>query len=362
MVEPPPPRHIEARILGPELRAARGMEPLPLLRRISRISVWQSLGFRALLVAFLIGIALLGHWLDRDGLKDNLDGEISFIDIIYFTTVTITTVGYGDIVPVTPSARMFDAFVVTPIRLFVWLIFLGSAYSFVFKDSWDRMKTRMIAQGLHNHFVICGFGGGGSAAVRELLLQGVNPDQIVVIDPNPARIEAALAMGVTTIAGDSTHNATLEAAEIQRARAVLVSTGRDDTAALAVLSARQMNRTVPISVNVRAEENEDLLRQAGADSVVNPISMGGHLLARSATHPGAVDYLSDLAAADGRVELCERPAAPAEIGQPLQAITTGLGVRIVRAGRAIGYWEPEAASLQPGDSIVEILRCRPPAV
>ncbi len=353
---PESPRHLEARMLLPQERASRGLEQRPLLRRISPISVWQSLGLRALLVAVLLGIALLGHWIDREGLKDNLDGQVSFLDIVYFTAITVTTVGYGDIVPVSTSARMFDTFVVTPIRLFVWLIFLGSAYSFVFRDSWDRVKNGMIGKGLHNHFVICGFGGGGSAAVRELLLQGVQPASIVIIDSDPGRIQIALALGVATIVGDATHNATLEAAEVQRARAVLVSTGRDDTAALAVLSARQMNRTVPISTNVRAEENEDLLRQAGATSVVNSISLGGHLLARSSTNPGSVDYLSDLAAADGRVELCERSVQPLEIGTSLSVIRTGLGVRLLRDGQAIGFWEPAANSMEAGDTIIEIVR------
>jgi len=218
------------------------------------------------------------------------------------------------------------------------------------------VKNGMIGKGLHNHFVICGFGGGGSAAVRELLLQGVQPASIVIIDSDPGRIQIALALGVATIVGDATHNATLEAAEVQRARAVLVSTGRDDTAALAVLSARQMNRTVPISTNVRAEENEDLLRQAGATSVVNSISLGGHLLARSSTNPGSVDYLSDLAAADGRVELCERSVQPLEIGTSLSVIRTGLGVRLLRDGQAIGFWEPAANSMEAGDTIIEIVR------
>ena len=60
--------------------------------------------------AALVGIAIAVHWLDRGGLRDNLDGVVSFLDVLYFTMVTVTTVGYGDIVPVTPQARMFDTF------------------------------------------------------------------------------------------------------------------------------------------------------------------------------------------------------------------------------------------------------------
>ena len=325
------------------------------LDRSSRLAVWQSFCLRALLVAGLLGIALLGHWLDRNGLRDNVDGSISFLDIVYFTTVTVTTVGYGDIVPVTENARMFDSFVVTPIRLFVWIIFLGSAYSFMFQHSWRKIRTRIISRGLNDHFIICGFGSGGSAAVDELLREGVAPEVILVVDQDVARVDLAQASGVTTLCGDATHNATLEAAMVSKARAVLVSMGRDDTAALVVLSARQLNRHVPISASVRSAENEELLRQAGARSVINPVSLGGHLLARSSTSASAVDYLRDLASAHGRVIIHQRDARPEEIGTSLRSVASGLGLRILRAGKEIGFWEEAAAIIMDKDSIVEIV-------
>jgi hypothetical protein len=99
------------------------------LHRSARTSPWVSLGWRLLLALALIGLALAVHWFDRDGLKDNVDGTISFIDVLYFTMITVTTVGYGDIVPVTEQARLFDTFLLTPIRLFVWLLFSGHGLS-----------------------------------------------------------------------------------------------------------------------------------------------------------------------------------------------------------------------------------------
>ena len=97
----------------------------------------MSLLLRVLLALGLIGVALAVHWLDRGGLRDNVDGEISFTDVLYFTMITVTTVGYGDIVPVTDRARMFDTFLVTPVRIFVWLIFLGTAYQFLLRNVWE---------------------------------------------------------------------------------------------------------------------------------------------------------------------------------------------------------------------------------
>lgn len=331
----------------------RGLEGFTILRKRPLLSTWQSLAIRAAIVLFMMAIALAGHWIDRDGLRDNIDGHISFSDVLYFTAITVTTVGYGDIVPVTQQARMFDTFVVTPIRIFIWLVFLGTAYTFLLQHTWERVRTAMIRRKLSGHTIVCGFGAGGEFAVQELLRSGIPADQIVVIDPDGERIALAIELGVVGITGDATSNMTLTAANVEEAASVLVSTSRDDAAALVVLSARQLNPDVSISASVRAEENEDLLYQAGATFVLNPIRLGGHLLARSSADHNAVDYMADLASADGRVVLRERPARPADVGKRLRDLGDGLGVRLLRGDLRMGFWEADAI-VQPGDVIIEI--------
>lgn len=325
------------------------------LRRRSTRPVWLSLVWRALLVFGLIGIALAVHWFDRDGLRDNLDNSISFADVLYFTMITVTTVGYGDIVPVTQQARLFDTFVVTPIRLFVWLIFLGTAYDFLLKRVWEGWRMKVIQRNLAGHIVVAGYGTSGSEAVNELIRRGTDPQEIVAIDGSAEALEAAVASGVAVLAGDASRNATLEAVRLSRARALIVSAGRDDTSILIVLTARGLAPKVPISVVIRAEDNEALARQAGADTVINPASFAGLLLAGSAHGPHVAEYVADLASTQGRVELRERLVSPDEVGRPLTGISTGLGVRVHRGGRAIGFWEPESARLQSGDIIIEIV-------
>src|SRR3990170_76790 len=100
------------------------------LRRRSRITGWFQLGWRIAAAAGLIGILILFHWLEREGLKDTHDGHVSLVDVIYFTMISATTTGYGDIVPVTDNTRLFDALVVTPVRIFFLLLFFRSAYTF----------------------------------------------------------------------------------------------------------------------------------------------------------------------------------------------------------------------------------------
>lgn len=327
------------------------------LRRKTRGSAWLSLVWRLIFAFSLIGLALAVHWFDRDGLRDNTDGQVSFIDVLYFTMITVTTVGYGDIIPVTDRARLFDTFILTPVRLFIWLIFLGSAYDFLFRRVWQRWRMAVIQRNLHDHVVVAGAGASGAEALTELIRSGISPASIVMVDQNEAALQAAEERGATVLQGDATRNATLEAVRIDKARAVMVSSGRDDTSILIVLTARRLAPEAKISVVIRSADNEQLARQAGADTVINPASFAGLLLAGSTGGSHIADYMADLAASDGRVSLRERPVAPEEVGKPLAPLNTGLGLRIYRGERCHGFWEKESQKLEAGDLIVEVVPC-----
>src|SRR5690606_36680831 len=114
----------------------------PMARRITRISnyltlsrrptlpIWLDIAWRVLFVLALISAAVAVHWFARTGLLDSSDGDVSFYDVIHFTMISITTTGYGDLAPVTELVPMFYDLLVTPIRIFVVLLFLGTAYNF----------------------------------------------------------------------------------------------------------------------------------------------------------------------------------------------------------------------------------------
>jgi voltage-gated potassium channel len=316
---------------------------------------WQRVLVRALIAFGLILMALAVYWFDREGLQDNVDGHISFLDVLYFTMITVTTVGYGDIIPVTDRARVFDTFLVTPIRLFVWLIFLGTAYDLLFRNVWEKWRMSRIQAHLHGHVIVIGYGTSGAETVAELLRSGVPPEQVVVIDESAQAVAAAAEHGIAVLEGDATRNATLEAVRIDRAKCLAVSAGRDDTSILIVLTAHGLAPQLRISVVVRAQDNEALARQAGANTVINPASFAGLLLAGSTEGPHIADYMADLAAIGGDARIRERAVKPEEVGRPLSSIRTGLGVRVIRDHESFGFWADAAASLNEGDKIIEIL-------
>ncbi len=326
------------------------------LRRQVKIPVWGDLGIRTTLALGLIMAVILIHWWDRAGLVDNYDKHVSFLDVVYFTMISITTTGFGDIAPVSDRARLIEAVIVTPVRIAVLFIFVGAAYDFVIKRSWEKFRMARIQEQLTDHVVVLGYGVSGSQSVGELIERGVDPRSIVVIDPSEDRLTEAEKLGVNVLAADATRDETLKAVRISEAQSVLVSAGRDDTSILIVLTVRHLAPDVPISVVVRADDNEVLALQAGANNVINPVRFTGLLLAGSVKGAHIADYLADLASVGGRVQLVERVVTAAECGQPITDLKSGgQGLRVYRNGRAIGFWEDECKILQPGDVVVEIV-------
>jgi voltage-gated potassium channel len=331
-------------------------KPKALLKRAARLPVWADVSIRLGIAFALIGLVILIHWIDRAGLKDNYDNEISFLDVVYFTMISVTTTGFGDIAPVSDRSRLIESVIVTPVRIAVIFIFVGTAYSFVLKRTWEKWQMSRIQQQLTGHIVVLGFGTSGTEAVRELIARGTDPGCIVVIDRSDEALVKAEELGCNVLNADATRDETLKDVHIARACSAIVSAGRDDTSILMVLTIRHLAPDVPISVVVRAADNELLARQAGANTVINPVSFAGLLLAGSCSGPHISSYLADLASSSGRVVLIERLVQPDEIGTALKDIKDAVGVRIYRNGKPYGFWDDESASLRAGDMIVAIAR------
>src|SRR5215203_5005463 len=188
--------------------------PEHVLRRRPSLSGWAQFTLRMLVLFLLLAFIIGFHWFERESLKDSHDGVVSFTDVLYFTMISATTTGYGDIVPVSDRSRMFDAFIVTPIRIIFLLVLAGTAYTFAFKQTWNRWLMKVIQKNLHNHIILAGFGVSNAKALKELIAGGEDPRRIVVIDSRPEALEEATECGVAVLQGDASRNETLAAVHI----------------------------------------------------------------------------------------------------------------------------------------------------
>lgn len=292
---------------------------------------------------------------DRGGYHDNADGTVSFLDSVYYATVTLSTTGYGDIVPYSAGARLSNVLLVTPLRVLFLIILVGTTLEVLTERTREQYRQQRWRSAVRDHTVIVGYGTKGRAAARTLVAHGVRAGQILVVDPDPVAVEAALADGFAGVAGDATRNDVLLQAETQRAKDVVIAARRDDTAVLVALTARQLNARATIVASVREEENVPLLRQSGASAVVTSSGAAGRMLGLSMLSPSAGRVMEDLITYGSGLDLVERPVTKAESGRSPRELRD-LVVAVKRGHRLLDHDDPEAAVLEPADRIIAIQR------
>lgn len=322
--------------------------PLPgLLRRIG-----TAVGLIVLVAIFL--------WIARDGLRDNAhpDRPIGFIAVFYFTVVTLTTVGYGDIVPVTPEARLINAVLLTPIRVFLWALFLGTAYDLFLQRYREKVQLEQLRKRLKGHTIVCGYGVKGRAIISELLAHGHEKQNIVVIEPDEATAQEAAAQDLVALRGDASAEAILQAADVQDAGHVLVASDRDDAAVLICLTVRSLAPSVRLVASAREEENIKLLYRAGADVVVSPSVSGGRLMATAVRQQAVTAFLEDLLAFGRGVDAGERVVKPQEAGRKISELpdlAELLVLGVARGKERCPFHQLADFPLQAGDVIVYLI-------
>ena len=304
--------------------------------------------------ALALGLVLV-NWLvvvvERRSYRDSADGEVSVVDALYYTTVTLSTTGYGDITPVTTGARLVNALVVTPMRLLFVIVLIGTTISALTERSRQQFWLARWRSRLKDHIVVCGYGTKGRNAARALLLQGHSAEQIVIVDKDPQAVAAATAAGFVAVLGAATQQDVLHEATVQRASVVIVALGRDDTAVLVTLTARRMAPQVTVVATAREAENAELLEQSGASSVIISSETAGRLLGLATDYRDTVAVVEDLLSFGSGLDLAERLVAPGEVGRAAAQLAMPV-LAVVRAGRHLPYDDPEAATLQPGDRLV----------
>jgi voltage-gated potassium channel len=323
------------------------------------VSPVASIARRVIWAVLALFLAVLIVYLDRDGYRDGNGDGLSFLDCVYYATVSLSTTGYGDITPVSDSARLVNILVITPLRVLFLIVLVGTTLAVLTERSRQAFKLQRWRSKVRDHVVVVGFGTKGRSAVRSVLSDGAEPDEIVVVDTDQGMLEAASAMGLVTVHGSGTRSDVLRVAGVPRARAVVVAANRDDSAVLITLTARELAPKTQIVAAVREAENVHLLRQSGANQVVVSSETAGRLLGMATHTPTVVDMVEDLITPESGLAIAERDVEQSEIGgSPRHLGDIVLGV--VRAGKLFRVDHPEADAIEVGDRLLYVKKITRP--
>lgn len=224
------------------------------------------------------------------------------LDSFYMTVITLTTVGFGEIWPLSANGRLFTIFLIIggvsivaySLTTTAELIVTGNIALILRR----RRMERAINQ-LQNHTIICGYGRVGKNAALSLTK---NNKPVVIIDNDPQKIEAIIEDGFIAVEGDATLDDTLIKAGIDKAQGLIVSGSDDSLNLFIVLSARLLNPNLFIVSRTVDEANEPKMRKAGANRTVSPYQIGGKHMANIILHPHVTDFF-DVVTFDGGIEL-----------------------------------------------------------
>ncbi|MGH3785652.1 MAG: potassium channel family protein [Pseudonocardiaceae bacterium] len=324
----------------------------------SRRGPATSIGRRVAGAGLALTTAVLLVYFGRDGYRDVNEDGLSLLDCVYYATVSLSTTGYGDITPVSESARLVNVLVITPLRVLFLIVLVGTTLEVLTERSRQTLKIQRWRRKVRDHVVVVGYGTKGRSAVSSMLADEEDSVDVVVVDTNPSALEAANARGLVTVNGNGTRSDVLRLAGVTRARAVVVATNRDDAAVLVTLTARELAPQACIVAAVRERDNVHLLRQSGATSVVVSSETAGRLLGMATKTPAVVDLVEDLLTPEAGLAIGQRHVEPDEIGgSPRHLPDIVLGV--VRGGRLYRVDAPEVVAVEKDDILLYVRRVTP---
>ncbi|MFN0026153.1 MAG: potassium channel family protein [Acidimicrobiales bacterium] len=286
-------------------------------RRAKRVGSSDWSGVRLAIAALVVTIS--------GGTAGYLAFGFGLHDAVYQTVITVTTVGFQEVQPLNRDQRTFTmvlAVAGTATTLYTFGAVLETVLEGRLRDLYGRRRMQRRIDELSDHVIVCGWGRVGRALAKMVAGSGTS---LVVIDIDPERLGTASGIGPGgfVVLGDATEDSVLQQAGVERARALVGALDNDAANLLVTLSARALNPQLFIAARARLESNEEKLRRAGADRVVNPQAIGGSRLAAFVLQPNVAEFL-DVVMHDGSLEFrlgevtvaANAPAA----GQPLSSI------------------------------------------
>src|SRR5262245_10327750 len=283
------------------------------------------------------------------------------VDAIYLTVVTLTTVGYGDLVPRTGAGRLFTVvLILSGVGTALYLFTVGAhlVLEGQLRDALGRTTMQRRADQLDGHVILCGYGRFGRSVAGELHRNGL---AMIVIDADPEREEELRQLGVPYLIGSALSDETLERAGIRRARAIVVATPSDPDNVFITLSAREKNPAIRIHARGETEAGLRRLELAGAHQVLSPYHSGGVRMATSILRPSIVDFLElSMPGHHEETALEEMRLGPRSTfeGRTIADVERAWSrlrvVALQREGEAIRFVPEPATSLASGDLLIVI--------
>jgi voltage-gated potassium channel len=306
-------------------------------------------GIGALVLIVIIGVAgyrVIEGW--------------SFIDALYMTVITITTVGFTEVHPLSFAGRIFTIFLIIG-GVGGALYTLTTIVQYILEGQFGitmgrrRMKTRIAR--LKGHFILCGYGRVGEEIARAFSEERA---PFVVIDHNEERLAKAEKDGYTFLLADATSDEVLKEAGIERARGLVAALGSDTDNTYITLSARGLRPDLFIEARSSGREAEVKLKRAGADRIISPHIIGGHRMAMLALRPAVVDFIDTVTYRPGRelqLENVDVARGSHLVGQTMKHVRDQEGITVLAMRKQSGKLlanPPDKEIIEDGDRLIVI--------
>ena len=287
----------------------------------------------------------------------------SLLDSLYMTVITIFTVGFNEVHPLSTAGHVFTILLILG-GVGTILYGLGAMFEFVvsgqLSGAYRRRAVKRQVERLRSHYVICGFGRVGESVAAQFRSHGAD---FVVIDNEPSAISRADEAGYLSVKGDAAEDEVLEAAGIREAKGLVTAVGSDAGNIFVTLSARVLNPALLIVARAISDETATKLERAGADHVVSPYGIGGKRMATLMMKPLVSDYL-EVVTGGGELEFrveefeltnrcCVLDRSIEELDVRKRTGATILAVRHARTGAFDTNPSPDLR-LEAGDMVIAI--------
>lgn len=210
-----------------------------------------------------------------------------FLDSLFMTVITLTTVGYGETHPLSNHGRIYTIFLILVGAGVVLYVLSDMVEIFLRLNIGARRMKQKIAK-MNNHHIVCGYGRSGQEVINHFLLNNI---PFVLIEQDPEKAKLAMEEGLLVLQGDATNDDVLIQSQIERAHGIVCALPDDSANTFIALSARGINEKIKIVCRAANPGSEAKMRRAGADMVISPYVICGKRMAAAVTHPLVTEFL-----------------------------------------------------------------------